>query len=359
MVKTVSLFSGCGGSDYGAKLAGADVVFANDLNPHAAATYRHYKRLLASEDVDFREGDVQDIRALPSCDLLVGCYPCQSFTMGGPRSPSSDPRTKLYREFLRCLKLTNPKFFVAENVAGMKWLEDGRYLNEQLDKFVFAGRGYRLSVELLNAKDYGVPAERKRVLIVGVRKDLFAWYHFPQPTHGPRSSDNRPYESHGDAIAGLPLDASGEFYQWGTEPFSWWYMSRNRRRQWSEPSLAIVANWRHLPLHPASPKLALVESDTKRKSFQRWEFTDEYDVPGGQSVLERPRRLSWRECAVLQTFPKVFRPRGPLAEMHAQIGNAVPPLLMRHVVAGIVDESGLTDERPANGVGPRFYRRAA
>lgn len=357
MVITVSLFSGCGGSDYGAKLAGADVVYANDVNPHAANTYRLHKALLASENVDFCEGDIQDINSLPYCDLLMGCYPCQSFTMGGPRSPSMDPRTKLYQEFLRCLKITNPKYFIAENVAGMKWLEHGRYLDEQLLSFVGAGKGYRVSVAVVNAKDYGVPAERKRVFIIGVRKDLFAWYHFPRPTHGPASLLQEEYASHGEAIANLPLDADGEYYQYGTQRFSWWYMSRNRRRSWGKPSLAIVANWRHLPLHPASPKLTLIESDTKRKSFQRWDFTGEYEVPPGQDVLEQARRLSWRECALLQTFPGAFRPQGSLAHMHAQIGNAVPPQLMRHIVGGIVDESGLSDEKPADAVGPRFYHR--
>jgi DNA (cytosine-5)-methyltransferase 1 len=359
MLKTVSLFSGCGGSDYGAKLAGATVVFANDISRHAAKTYRLHKTLIASDGVDFREGDIQEIASLPSCDLLMGCYPCQSFTMGGPRSPSTDPRTKLYREFFRCLRATGPKYFVVENVAGMKWLEDGRYLEEQLDSFVKAGKGYRVSVAVLNAKDYGVPAERKRIFLVGVRKDLFAWYHFPQPTHGPRSSRKRPYASHGAAIAHLPLDADGEYYHWGSEEFSWWYMSRNRRRQWSDPSLTIVANWRHLPLHPASPSLVLAESDLERRSFQRWEFTEEYDVPDGHKRLEHPRRLSWRECALLQTFPPDLRPSGSLAEKHLQIGNAVPPLLMRAIIVGIVNGSSLSDERPVSAVGPRFYRRAA
>lgn len=359
MLTTVSLFSGCGGSDYGAKLAGATVVFANDVDHHAANTYRLYKNLIASEEVDFREGDIQEIKSFPISDLLMGCYPCQSFTMGGPRSPSTDPRTKLYREFLRCLKATNPKYFVVENVAGMKWLEDGHYLDEQLRSFVNAGKGYRVSAAVLNAKDYGVPAERKRIFLVGVRKDLFAWYRFPRPTHGPLAERPRAYLSHGKAIAHLPLDADGEYYQWGTQEFSWWYMSRNRRRQWSQPSLTIVANWRHLPLHPASPKLVLAESDLVRNSFQRWEFTDEYDLPKGQERLDHPRRLSWRECAALQTFPRSLLPTGSLGVKHSQIGNAVPPRLMRAIISGIVSEAGLCDERPTTAVGPRFYRRAS
>lgn len=359
MLKTVSLFSGCGGSDYGAKLAGADIIFANDNNPHAAATYRKYKTLLASEDTDFNTGDVRDVKSFPLCDLLIGCYPCQSFTMGGPRSPADDSRSELYKDFLRCLRQTQPRYFVAENVAGMKWLEGGRYLDAQLECFSGAGRGYRVSAAMLDAKTYGVPAERKRIFLVGVRNDLLAWYRFPPPSHGPLATGGQAFESHGRAIAALPDGACDDYYRLGTEEFSWWYMSRNRKRSWADPSHTIVANWRHVPLHPASPKLRLAESDLTRKSFQRWEFTDQYDLPSGVGCLPSPRRLSWRECSVLQTFPAEFQPVGPTSAKHWQVGNAVPPRLMRHIVGGLVNEASLVDERPPYATGKRFYRHVS
>jgi DNA (cytosine-5)-methyltransferase 1 len=359
MLKAISLFSGCGGSDLGATRAGIDIVLANDNYAPAAQTYKRFKSLLASDAVDFRDSDVREIRAFPSCELLLGCYPCQSFSMGGPRNPESDPRTKLYREFRRCLNATNPRYFVAENVAGMKWLESGQYLEAQLRSFKDAGNGYRASVAMLNAKDYGVPADRKRIFIVGVRKDLHAWYHFPPPTHGPNSEGEVPYESHGKALVHLPVEADGEYYNQGTEPFSWWYMSRNRKRPWREPSHTIVANWRHLPLHPASPKMRLVESDLAKKSFQRWEFTRSYDAPKDQAKLPEPRRLSWRECAALQTFPPEFEPHGTIEQKCLQIGNAVPPLLMQRIVEGLVTKACLFDERPPYGVGVRIPRELA
>src|SRR5438132_106123 len=84
------------------------IELGNDNYPPAAATYRHYRKLIASESVDFRDSDVREIESFPSCDVVLGCYPCQSFTMGGPRLPSSDPRTLLYREFIRCLKTSQP-----------------------------------------------------------------------------------------------------------------------------------------------------------------------------------------------------------------------------------------------------------
>ena len=84
---TISLFSGCGGSDLGAKRAGADIILANDISRNAMATYRKYQHLLTASGGQIIEGDVANIQAFPECDLLIGCYPCQSFTMGGRRDP--------------------------------------------------------------------------------------------------------------------------------------------------------------------------------------------------------------------------------------------------------------------------------
>ena len=355
----VSLFSGCGGSDLGAKQAGVDVIMANDNFAPAAETYRTFRKVIASEDVDFRDCDVKDIKTFPKADLLLGCYPCQSWTMGGHRDPGSDKRTLLYQEFARCLKQTNPMFFVAENVAGLQWLSHGHYLSQQLDTFSGAGKGYRISVKLLSAKDYGVPAARRRLFMVGVRKDMLAWYHFPKPTYGPLSRDRKPYRSHGQALAGMALDAAKETYNEGREPFSWWFMSRNRKRPWIEPAFTVLANWRHVTLHPASPTMRLVSSDWRNGSKQTWEFTDEYDVPEGHEHLDEPRRLSWRECSILQTFPKTFEPSGTVEAKYWQIGNAVPPLLMRRIVSGLVSGKALTDRKPDYGIGSRIRQRAA
>jgi DNA (cytosine-5)-methyltransferase 1 len=355
----VSLFSGCGGSDLGAKRAGVDVVLANDNNAYAAATYRKYRRLIASQEVDFRDCDIRDIHTFPSADLLLGCYPCQSFTMGGKRDPNSDDRTDLYQQFHRALKQIRPKYFVAENVAGLKWLQDGVFLDEQIDAFMKAGDGYRLSVKLLDAKDYGVPADRKRIFIVGVRKNLESWYQFPVPVYGPSSRGKRAYKAHGEILKALPLDASTETYTHRREPFSWWYLSRNRKRAWHHPAFTVVSNWRHVTLHPASPKMRLVRSDLRNRSRQAWEFTSEYDVPDSLPRLELPRRLSWRECAILQTFPSRFDPTGSVEAKYMQIGNAVPPLLMQWILRGLVTESALSDEQPTYGIGSRIRRRAA
>ena len=340
----MSLFSGCGGADLGAKRAGADIIFANDNRHDAVATYVKYKDLLTFGDPKIQSGDVAKIKAFPTCELVLGCYPCQSFTMGGPRSPHADPRSNLFVHFERCLAAANPRFFVTENVPGLAWLNSGRHLRAQIRSLRKAGKGYNISSELVDAKGYGVPQARERIFIVGVRKDVGLHYWFPRPKHGPPNGGLLPWASHGDAIAHLPSEASGEYYDYPKQPFSWWYMSRNRKRRWEEPSFAIQANWRHVPLHPASPTMRLVESNLKDGSKQRWEFTGEYNHLQGhpeRPSLGKPRRLSWRECAAIQTFPADFEPCGSLESKYWQIGNALPPLLMEAIVRPIVDGTGL------------------
>jgi DNA (cytosine-5)-methyltransferase 1 len=336
---TVSLFSGCAGSDIGAKNAGAEIIFVNDNNTDAIKTYKKYQHLAAVDGTEIKKGNIADIKSFPPCDLLIGCYPCQSFTMGGPRSPDDDPRSDLYLEFKRCLADSNPLFFVTENVPGLAWLNGGNYLKKQLECFCKAGKGYNVSLEIVNAKEYGVPQDRRRLILVGMRKDLGLYYRFPDPTHGPSGSGLLPWASHGDAIAELAIEAEGEYYDYPAEPFSWWYMSRNRKRRWEAPSYTIQANWRHVPLHPASPTMYMVESNLKHGFKQRWEFTDEYDHLKDhpkRPKLEKPRRLSWRECAAIQTFPPGFEPIGSVVSKYRQIGNATPPLLMEAIIKEIV-----------------------
>ena len=344
-MKAISLFSGCGGIDFALRKTDVDVLFANDVIPETKLTFSSY-----FPEVDFHLQDIRKLTKFPSVDLITGGYPCQSFSMGGNRNPINDPRTFLFQEFARVVDSVKPKFFIAENVSGLKSVQDGKWLKLQLDTFnSIGGFGYNVATKVLNARDYGVPQRRKRVLIVGVRKDLGLFYHFPAPTHGDTNANPHllPYTSHGEAIKHLPLDASGEFYERPHDPdghFSWYYMSRNRKANWFEPSFTVVANFRHITLHPASPTMRLVWSNLADGFKQKWEFTSEFEhtkIDPTLPVLETPRRLSWREAAAIQTFPKDFEPAGKLEKKFEQIGNAVPPMLVEAVVKPLVDGSGL------------------
>jgi DNA (cytosine-5)-methyltransferase 1 len=303
----ISLFSGCGGSDLALENLGYRVIWANDIWQTACDTYKDNLKAPAIEC-----GDIRDFEKFPDADLQVGCYPCQGYTQGGRRKWKTDKRNYLYREFDRVLRKVLPKAFIVENVNGMVFGENRDLLDNQLTRYRAAG--YRVDWAVLNARDYGVAQSRRRVFLVGVRSDQEFEFQFPIPTHGP-GTDKR-FVTQRDMISSLPKWPLGEF---NTEPFHWYYLSRKRRLPWGQPSLCIVGHWRHVPLHPCSPPLRRIDTD-------HWEFTND----------KRARRLAYRECAVLQGFPKTWKWRnGTVRERFQMIGNAVPPPLFQSVVQSL------------------------
>jgi DNA (cytosine-5)-methyltransferase 1 len=299
----VSLFSGCGGTDLALKKAGYDVVWANDVWDRACETYRDN---LPSPTIQC--GDIKDVSHFPSAQLLVGCYPCQGYTQGGKRDWEA-PVNYLYVEFERALSAMKPSAFIVENVIGMTFGANKIRLADQLSRY---GKNYIVKHAVLNAKDYGLAQNRRRVLLVGVHRDLDFNFSFPKPTHGPGTK--QPYKSQSRALKGLPnMPAIGEY---NSEPLHWYYLSRRRRADWNEPSPCVVGHWRHVPLHPSSPPL-------KRVTTDEWCFD-------GEGVA---RRLSYRECAALQGFPKRFKwNHGSVRDKFQMIGNAVPPPLFKAVL---------------------------
>lgn len=308
-MKAVSLFSGCGGSDAGVIAAGFEVAMANDKLTYARDVY-----LQNHPETDYVVKDVRKIESFPDAELLVGCYPCQGFSQGGVREPSAKINT-LYLEFARALNVIRPKAFVVENVSGMVRKNFAHLLQDQFK--VFAEAGYSVKADVLNAMDFGVAQERKRIFIVGVRKDLGVEYHFPVPTHGVGRA--LPYKTIAQAITDLPDWPEGEFY---ARDFHWYYLSRNRRRDWNEVSKTIVANPRHMPLHPMSPALKKLEHNV-------WVFEND----------ARARRFTYREAARLQGFANNFvfpdTPAGSLDMRYKVAGNAVPPPLFESVVRAL------------------------
>lgn len=307
--KVVSLFSGCGGSDSGLATLGFDVVFANDILPYAQDLY-----VANFPETDYQCTDVRKIKSFPAAELLVGCYPCQGFSQAGARVANRNINY-LYQEFDRALRSIRPKAFIVENVSGLCRSDSNHLLQNQLTCFRLAG--YLVEHKLLNAVDFGVAQERRRIFIVGIHSDFGIRYEFPKPTHG--IGRKLPVKTIGDALAGLPEWPEGEFVD---DKFHWYYMSRNRRRDWSEPSKTIVSKAQHVPIHPMSPELRYVRTDV-------WEWSS--DAP--------KRRFSYREAARLQGFEKnlIFpeTKSGTLRNKYKVIGNAVPPPLFQAVAGAL------------------------
>jgi len=310
--KAVSLFSGCGGSDAGVLAAGFEVVMANDILAYAKDVYE-----ANHPETDYVLGSIERIKTFPSADLLVGCYPCQGFSQGGVRDPSRKINT-LYLEFARALTQMKPKAFIVENVSGMVRANFSHLLESQFK--VFTEAGYKVKATVLNASDFGVAQERRRIFIVGIREDLGVEYTFPRPTHGDGCLNSK--VTIREALKYMRHWPKGEFYE---REFHWYYLSRDRRRGWDETSKTIVANPRHMPLHPISPPLRKIDEDI-------WEFIS--DAPA--------RRFSYREAARLQGFGREFKfpdtENGSLDMRYRVTGNAVPPPLFEAVTRALPKE---------------------
>lgn len=319
-MKIVSLFAGAGGLDLGFKKAGFKIVWANEYDKDIWETYEnnHKETILDKRSiVDIPSGDI------PSCDGIIGGPPCQSWSAAGSRRGIKDKRGLLFYEFMRILADKKPKFFLAENVSGIL---SGRH-KEALDNIIemFDNIGYTLSFEMLNVANYGIPQDRKRIFIIGYRKDLNLKFEFPIKTIGKQTTLK---VAIGD-LAKNAIPALDKTYTNGdkciipnheymTGGFSPIFMSRNRVRAWDEVSFTIQAGGRHAPIHPQAPPMKLVEKDKR-------EF-----VKGKEHLY---RRLSIRECARIQTFPDSFTFHYKnLVAGYKMIGNAVP-VAMANILA--------------------------
>ncbi len=306
----VSLFSGCGGSDLGLRAAGIAPIWANDINPFACQIYE--------ANIDGGKIECADIRKIdkfPKVDILAGCYPCQGYSQGGRRQ-RGDNINYLYQEFDRALRRIKPLAFIVENVDGMRFSQNSALLNNQLIRFRSAG--YSVSFSLLDAKDFGLAQERRRIFLVGIRSSEKKTFIFPKATHGPNG--DQPYRTLKDVIWHLKSAPSGSYNE---EPFHWYYLSRDRRRTWGQQSPCIVAHWRHVGLHPSSPPLRKVGTD-------KWVFTRS----------GRARRYSYLECAALQGFHDLSAFENahsiPVRNRFEVIGNAVPPPLFEAVAKDLI-----------------------
>ena len=293
----ISLFAGAGGLDIGFENAGFKVIWANDFDADSCKTHENWS------NAKVVCGDIAKIDAseIPDADIMLGGFPCQGFSLSGPRK-IDDSRNVLYKHYVRIVKAKRPLMFVGENVKGLLTMGGGSIIEAIVAEFEDCG--YDVYYKLLNAKNYGVPEDRERVIIVGFRKDLgMTTFEYPAP---------RPYQlSMRDVLVNLSEPKPEEICN---APYSSRYMSRNRKRQWDEVSYTIPAMAKQVTLWPGSPDMHKIDKDL-------WEF--------GKGGITR--RFSWREAAAIQTFPRDIEFHGDLTSKYKQIGNAVPPVLAEAV----------------------------
>ena len=249
----ISLFSGAGGLDLGFEKAGFDTIWANKYDKDIWETYE--------KNFSHTKLDRRSITKIPSEDVpgtlgIIGGPPCQSWSEAGSLRGIDDHRGQLFFEFIRLLKDKKPLFFLAENVSGML---AGRHSNALKNiKKLFEESGYTLSFKMLNAHDFKVPQDRKRVFFVGYRNDLDMKFEFPSGFDSKQYLKDVIWDIKDTALPakeknytnGDRCTLNNHEYAIGT--FSSMFMSRNRVRSWDEPSFTIQAGGQTCSVAPTS-----------------------------------------------------------------------------------------------------------
>ena len=310
MYKVVSLFCGCGGCDQG--LVGDflfnnhhyyklpyEIIYALDIDQKALNT--HKANFNCTKVVC---GNICDISSdsIPDHDVLVGGFPCQSFSTVNPTKDPFDDRANLYKQMARIARDKQPKVIIAENVKGLMTLHKGTIFKKVLDAFDEAG--YITSFKLMNAANYGVPQKRERVIIVGFRKDLGVKFEFPNET----TADNWVPLS----VAVPEIEIEEQKYYFSKRAVEGMKnakpnMKRGLWQKLDEPCLTITSHLAKVSLNSRDPVL-LVNPEK-----------------------ELYRRFTPREAARIQSFPDEFEFAGSETDAYRQIGNAVPPVLFWHI----------------------------
>lgn len=321
-MRIVSFFAGAGGLDLGFQKAGFNVVWANEYDKDIWETYeRNHK----NTTLDRRSIVNIESNEVPECDGIIGGPPCQSWSEAGSKRGINDKRGQLFFDFIRILKAKQPKFFLAENVSGMLLNRHSEALKNI--KQLFKKAGYNLSFKLLNASDFDVPQDRKRVFFVGIREDLDFKFKFPKSLKEKVTLEQKIADLQNSVVPAKEGNKTNKEnckipnHEYMIGGFSSMFMSRNRVRSWDEQSYTIQAGGRHAPLHPQAPKMKFIEQN--KRIF----------VPGKENLY---RRLSVRECARIQTFPDdfIFYYKH-IAAGYKMIGNAVPVNLAKHIAISI------------------------
>lgn len=375
----VSLFSGAGGFDLGFKQAGFEIIFANDNFKQAVETYRRNigNHIVEKDILELKSSEIPD-----NPDVIIGGFPCQGFSVANTKRSMKDKRNFLYKEMLRIIKDKKPKMFVAENVKGILSMEKGKVI--EMIKKDFEDLGYYVETKLFNTAEYGVPQQRERVIIIGnrLRNEVI----YPQPTHyinkpkeglkpaitveevigylkdircqdEPITLENGKVIYQHQARTNVADTFFARKYEVDQAEICDYLREWRKQKQITTKEIDKKLGYNHTAAHwfrkDKWGSIPTVEDWLQLKKIL--EFDDKYDeqittlvekpVVFEQSLritkwnkpsatitatnpeihINKKRRLSVRECAIIQTFPDDFIFSGnSLGMLYKQIGNAVP-----------------------------------
>lgn len=344
----LDLFSGCGGISLGFQLAGFEIVGGIDMNEDAVKTFQsnfHGSRAYSKNLMEINEDEI--LRLYPNIeevDIIVGGPPCQGFSSANRnQKEEDDPRNKLFFEFLRFVKVADPKVVLIENVRGILTKDDGYAKNRIVS--ILEEMGYSVSYKLLNAADYGVPQKRVRNFFVAVKDGMFDFNKLVQ---------SKEIVTVGEALSELYIfenEGRKDVYHlesYPITPFQKYLRAESneiRNHVTTTPSHKVISRMKHVPQGGNWRDVPEELWDTVRNNrhssaYKRLSEKDcSITLDTGHGNYFHPifdRVPSVRESARLQSFPDWFTFEGSKTAQYRQVGNAVPPLLANAIALAIL-----------------------
>ena len=323
-VKCLSLFAGIGGFEVGMSPCGFTFTNTLEWDENCCKTLNANRILTGAEEENIKPLDItktppEDFSS-EIVDYIVGGPPCQSFSAAGRRAGgvagTSDTRGTLFWYYCQYVKHFKPKAFVFENVRGILSSKQGQDFKIICSSFEEVG--YNLFWRILNAADFGVPQQRERVFLVGVRKDLNIEFKFPRPTHGPDSPNKQPYVTVRQALADITDE--NEI----VEPYGGKYGDLI-------PDIPVGENYRYYTEEMGHPHPLFAW----RSKFSNFLYKVDPDdicktIIAYQGRYDGPFHWHNRKCTVeelkrMQGFPKDYCIPQNYVEGVKQVGNSVCP----------------------------------
>lgn len=301
----IDLFAGIGGMRMGFEQAGYEIVYSNDIDKYSCETYR-------ANFGEIDERDIREVKAeeLPNFDVLLGGFPCQPFSLIGKRDGLADPRGQLFNEIVRILNAKRPRAFVLENVKNLINHNRGETFNYIKNALEKAGVGYSVFFEVLNSKNFGVPQQRDRTYIVGIKNER-ATFVFPQKGKYMRM------KKLGDVLENKVAE---NYYL--TERYYKGLLNHKKRHNEKGSGFGCAV----VDLEGISNTLVCGNMGRERNLIK--------DAP-----MEKNRwgirRLTPRECARLQGFPDSFKIPVSNTQAYKQFGNAVSVPVAKEIAVAL------------------------
>lgn len=326
-LKYIDLFSGAGGFSLGFDNMGFHNVFSIDIEPRFCETYKHNfsnHQLIEKDICELSDAQIKYLKEFDKIDVVIGGPPCQGFSIAGNigRKFVDDPRNRLFKEFVRVVKVVKPRFFVMENVARLHTHNKGETRTEIIKDF--EKLGYKVDCKILNSADYGVPQVRKRVIFIGTSTNRKI--EFPQ-----KEVEN--YISVKEALSTYPKLESGEESSIPNHIA----MSHSEQMLTKMSYVSDGGDRNEIPvqLRPTSGDV--------RKYIKYASDKPSVCVTGDMRKIfhyEQNRALTVRELAKLQSFPDDFIFKGTRISQQQQVGNSVPPKMAEAIAKVIIKMSG-------------------